>query len=157
MWGRQLSAPLATALDPGDQGMCSSELHECVQQKPLTFPTGNHSWCLLTLVFISFLFLVGLLRAYQRVVIAREQPQHHWRGLSPPAVFFLVTAQPNRFDVSLSLGLLPRLASKHFEMRFCVLPSQDRIPSWSDPLLGRNIPKPKCNNKNETSLLHPVY
>lgn len=32
-WGRQLSAHLYTALDTGDQGMSSSELHRHVQQK----------------------------------------------------------------------------------------------------------------------------
>lgn len=126
-------------------------------KKPLTFPTGNHSWCFLTLLFTTFLFLVHLLKAYQRIVTAKEQPQHHWRGLAPPAVFFFVTAQANQFYVSLSLGLLPDLALKHFEMWFCVLLLWGRIPSWSDLLLGRNIPKTKCNDKTKTRLQHPAY
>lgn len=136
--------------------MCTSELYECVQQKPLTFPTGNHNWCFLTLLFVIFLLLAHLLKAYQRVVTEREGPHHHSRDLPLLKCFLLSLLSQISSMFLCHLGLLPGLASKRFEKQFCVLPLRGGIPSsWSDLLLGTNIPKTKCNDKSKASLHSP--
>lgn len=152
MRDRQLSAHLYIALNSADQ---DSLLQECyfVQQNPLTFPAGNHSWCILTPLFIIFLSLVHLLKAHQS--------SYSKRAATPPLegpVPSFVTTQPTQFGFSLSPGLLPGLASKYFETQACVLPSPGRIPSWSDLVLWRNIPKPKCSNKKDMAIFqHALF